>query len=1097
MLLTLGLLMAGLQAIAQQTVRGNVKDSSGEPLIGVTIVASDGKGTVTDLDGNFSLQNVSQNTSLTISYIGYVTQKVKVGGNSFLNIIMKEDNQDLDEVVVVGYQTMRRRDLTGSVASVTNKQVTAMPVANAAQALQGKMAGVNVTSQDGRPDAAISIRVRGGGSITQSNDPLVLIDGVAGNLNDMPADQIESIDVLKDASSTAIYGARGANGVVLVTTKGAKEGRIIVSYNGYLKVNTPMKYMEALAPYDYLAYTWASGASVGGDSYTEPFEKLYGIGRYTSTNPAGIEAYKNIPAYEVQKDVYKSSFSHNHDLTISGGTDRTKVLLSAGYTDEDGMKLQSYLRRASFGAKISQKINKSLDIALDARYIDTSTLGSEGLANGSGSLLSSSYRFRPIATENILGDLEALREGMIENYAKQSQWDRYDPVARINDTYNPQHRQVLRSTFSVNWNIIKGLAYHTDISYNSTWNKNKNWTGAIVNGYINDNTGETTYAGNASISRSDSWAFRWSNTLNYNFDIAKIHHFNILAGHEISNSGGESLSASGTYFPSNFTRDNAFAMINQYDASKGVGNFSSSKSIPNRIISYFGRLNYTLLDRYLFTFTFRADGSSKFAPSHRWGYFPAAAIAWRLSDEPFMSATKSWMDNLKLRLSYGEVGNDGIDSSLWSQLWSATTDRKEQAVQNGQFISSYKMSEALANSDLKWETTITRNFGVDFGFFKSRLTGSVDLYWNTTKDLLMETQIPGITGFTSTYANIGQTSNKGVEITLQGVIVSTKDLNITAGMNISFNKSNVDELADNVTGLYGTTWGGSTTYPKSDYILKEGHPVGLVRGLRADGYYTTSDFNYANGIYTLKEGVADISTDVFPNYHVHNGIVERPAGQLAYPGMAKFKDLNGDGIIDSDDIDIIGDMTPVHTGGFNVNATYKGFDLGLYFNWSYGNEIYNANKMGALYGYKEGGVYENKLAIVKDCYRIYDIQDGQLVALTTPEQLDNANANAKLPLAYSENAYVSDLCIEDGSYLRLNTLTLGYTLPRQLTKRFGISSLRVYGSVYNVFTITGYDGIDPEVSTMSDGSTGYPKPGIDWGTYPRPRSFIFGINVNF
>lgn len=761
------------------------------------------------------------------------------------------------------------------------------------------------------------------------------------------------------------------------------------------------------------------------------------------------------------------------------------------------MKLRSYYRRASFGLKIDQKINKHVSIGLNVRYTDAETMGSEGLTSGSGSIMSSSYRFRPIATQNILGDLEALKEGMIENYAKQSQWDRYDPVKRINDTYNPSYRQALRSTFSVNVNIIKGLNFHSDISYNPTWNKSKDWTGAIVNSYINDNTDEVTYSGNAQISRSDSWTSRWSNTLNYNFELNGKHHFNILAGHEISNTGGESLEASGTYFPSNFTRDNAFAMINQYDSSKGVGIFSSGKDTPNRIISYFGRLNYSLLDRYLLTLTFRADGSSKFAPSHRWGYFPAAALAWRISDEPFMAGTKSWLDNLKLRVSYGEVGNDGIDSSLWSQLWSATTDRKEQAVQNGQFISSYKMSNSLANSDLKWETTVTRDFGVDFGFFKSRLTGTIDLYWNTTKDLLMETQIPGITGFTTTYANIGQTSNKGVEIALQGVIVSTKDLNITAGFNINFNKSNVDELADNVSGMYGSTWAGSTIFPKSDYILKEDHPVGLVRGLRSDGYYTTADFNYANGIYTLKEGIADISTDVFPNYHVHNGIVERPAGQLAYPGMAKFKDLNNDGIIDSNDLDIIGDMTPTHTGGFNVNATYKGFDLGLYFNWSYGNQIYNANKMGSLYGYKEGGVYENKLDIVKDCYRIYDIQDGQLVALTTPEQLDAANVNAKLPLAYSENGYVSDICIEDGSYLRLNTLTLGYTLPKHLVRRFGISNLRFYGSIYNVFTLTGYDGIDPEVSTMSDGSTGYPKLGIDWGAYPRPRSFVFGINVNF
>ena len=568
-----------------------------------------------------------------------------------------------------------------------------------------------------------------------------------------------------------------------------------------------------------------------------------------------------------------------------------------------------------------------------------------------------------------------------------------------------------------------------------------------------------------------------------------------LAGHEVSDSGGDGLKASGTYYPANFTKENAFAMINQYDGTQGVGQFSSSVSIPGRILSFFSRLNYNLLDRYLLTVTFRADGSSKFSPNNRWGYFPAAALGWRMSEESFLKDVE-WLDNLKLRVSYGQVGNDGISSSLWSQTWSATTDVRQQDAVNNTLLPSYSLATELANKDLKWETTITRNIGFDFGFFNNRLTGTIDAYWNTTKDLLMKTTIPGITGFTATYANVGQTSNKGIEIALQGVLVQTKDWNVTAGFNINFNRGNVDELADNVTGLYGTQWASGSTFPSSDYILMEGKPVGLVRGLIADGFYTTSDFTYANGIYTLKEGIPDISSVVFPNYHLHSGMNERPAGQSAYPGMPKFKDRDNNGIINDDDVEVIGDMTPVHTGGFNINTSYKNFDLGLYFNWSYGNEIYNANKLGALYGYKESGVYENKLSLVKDCYKIYDVVGGQLVALTTPEQLDAANVNAKLPLAYSENGYVSTLGIEDGSYLRLNTLTLGYTLPKQFIKKAGISNLRVYGSIYNVFTITGYSGLDAEVNTNTSTSD-YPKWGLDWGTYPRARSFVLGVNISF
>ena len=577
--------------------------------------------------------------------------------------------------------------------------------------------------------------------------------------------------------------------------------------------------------------------------------------------------------------------------------------------------------------------------------------------------------------------------------------------------------------------------------------------------------------------------------------MGKAHRFSILAGHEVSDSGGDGLKASGTYYPANFTKENAFAMINQYDGTQGVGQFSSSVSIPGRILSFFSRLNYNLLDRYLLTVTFRADGSSKFSPNNRWGYFPAAALGWRMSEESFLKDIE-WLDNLKLRVSYGQVGNDGISSSLWSQTWSATTDVRQQDAVNNTLLPSYSLATELANKDLKWETTITRNIGFDFGFFNNRLTGTIDAYWNTTKDLLMKTTIPGITGFTATYANVGQTSNKGIEIALQGVLVQTKDWNVTAGFNINFNRGNVDELADNVTGLYGTQWASGSTFPSSDYILMEGKPVGLVRGLIADGFYTTSDFTYANGIYTLKEGIPDISSVVFPNYHLHSGMNERPAGQSAYPGMPKFKDRDNNGIINDDDVEVIGDMTPVHTGGFNINTSYKHVDCGLYFNWSYGNEIYNANKLGALYGYKESGVYENKLSLVKDCYKIYDVVGGQLVALTTPEQLDAANVNAKLPLAYSENGYVSTLGIEDGSYLRLNTLTLGYTLPKQFIKKAGISNLRVYGSIYNVFTITGYSGLDAEVNTNTSTSD-YPKWGLDWGTYPRARSFVLGVNISF
>lgn len=1093
-------LMIPIGGYAQDvTVTGNVKDITGEPIIGASIrvVGNETIGAITDFNGSFTLSIPSKFTKLEISYIGMQTQTVNIVRGKLINVVLKEDSEQLEEIVVIGYQTVSRRDLTGAVSSVTGKDIVTAPVSNVAQAMQGKLPGVNITSQDGRPDATVSIRIRGGGSISQSNDPLILVDGVTvSSLSDIPADQVESIDVLKDASSTAIYGARGANGVILVTTKGAQEGKISVSYNGYAKFNTPTKYLEALSPYEYLKYVWANAAA-NGDAYRTPFEKLFGLGTNAGSNVGGIESYRSIESDDIQRKVYNSSVSHNHDFTISGGNEKTKVLFSVNYMDEQGMKVNSFSKRANVSFKMDQKLLNNLDISIDTRYTDTQSMSDESTTNGAGSILSSSYRFRPISTEHILGDLNSLREGNIEQYGKQSLWDSYSPYERVMDEEPLSISQKLRGTLSLNWSIIKEFTYHTDFTLSRNWTQNKNWTGAISNNYIDDATNEKLWAGAVDYKKSDSWSLRWTNTVNFNKTFADIHKLNILVGHEITNSGGSQMRIIANHFPANFTKENAFAMINQYDTDAGTSSFSSSISTASRIISFFGRANYTLMDRYLFTLTFRADGSSKFSPQHRWGYFPAAAFAWRMSEEPFLRDA-DWLDNLKLRLSYGEVGNDGIDSDLWAQTWASETDRRWQYAINNQYQNSYDLSSSqMANEDLKWETTITRGIGLDFGFLKNRLHGTIDLYWNTTKDLLMLTTIPGITGYTETYANVGQTSNKGVEISLSGVLFQNKDWNVTAGFNINFNKGNVDKLSSNVTGLYGTSWASSGTFPNQDYILQEGSPVGLVRGLIYEGFYTTADFDYdaATNTYTLKEGIADLSTSVYSNPH---GLGNRADGQIAYPGLPKYKDLNNDGIIDENDVTVIGDMNPVHTGGFNLNVAYKNFDLGMYFNWSYGNEIYNLNKLGSFYGYKESGVYENKLAFMKDAYKIYDIVDGQLVNLVTPEQLDAANANAAYPLAVNENGVTSSFGIEDGSFLRLNTLTLGYTFPKSWMKKIGVNNLRIYGSIYNLFTITGYSGLDPEVNTNTGlNNAQYPTIGLDWGAYPRARSFVVGINLTF
>lgn len=1079
-------------------LRGNVKDSKGQPVEGATIrlLSTDAGATYSDHNGNFSLTVADTARYLTVSYLTMVQQVGPIADGKTIAVVLRKSEEQLDEVVVVGYQTVKRKDLTGSVASVTGKDIAAIPVANVAQALQGKLPGVNVASQDGRPNADVSIRVRGGGSISQSNQPLILVDGViVGSLSDVPSDMVESIDVLKDASSTAIYGARGANGVILVTTKQAKEGKVNVSYSNYARFNRPTGYLKSLDPYEYIKYVWAN-ADANGNAYRTTFEKLYGIGDYKGNNTAGIEAYRNMGSDDIQREVYNGSFTHNHDLVVSGGTEKTKALLSVNYIDDQGMKVNSYAKRANVSLKVEQRVGKNLDLILDTRYTDMRTLGDEGTTNGSGSLLSSAYRFRPIATKHILGDLNALREGNMEQYGKFSSWDVYSPVARISDYEPLTSAQNLRGNAALNWKITPFLTYRSDLNLSRPWNESKIWAGAIYNNYLDDVTGEKQFAGSADYRKGDSWNSRWVNTLSYNANFDDKHDLSVLLGHEVSNSGGNSMRIMASHFPSNFSKDNAFAMINQFDTEKGTSSFSSEINAPGRMLSFFGRANYSFLGRYLLTGTFRADGSSRFAPTNRWGYFPAAAVAWRLSDESFMQSI-SWIDDLKMRFSYGAVGNDGISSDLWRQNWASETDRRSQYIINNVYQSSYGLaSDQMSNPDLKWETTVTRNLGLDFTLFDGRLSGTVDLYKNTTKDLLMLTTIPGITGFTSTFANVGQTSNKGIEIALAGTLVEKDDWSIRLGGNISFNKGNVDRLAENVTGLYGTSWASTSTYPVNDYILEEGRPVGLVRGLTYDGFYTTDDFNYANGVYTLREGVADVGTFIGAVHGI--GTNERPADQVAYPGVIKYKDLNNDGRIDDNDLSVIGDMNPTHTGGFNLSANFKGMDLAAYFNWSYGNQIYNVNKLASLYGYKESGVYENKLAILNGAYKLYDVVDGALIRYTEPDALNALNADATLPLAYNENGVTSSLGIEDGSYLRLNTLTLGYSLPERWIDNAKLSRLRLYASVFNVFTITGYSGLDPEVSANTAANhASYPTTGLDWGAYPRARTFVFGLNLGF
>lgn len=1040
-------------AFAQgKQISGIIKDSAGEPMIGVNVlVKGTTNGTITDFDGKFVIQDVKDSDVLTVTYVGYVSQSIAVGNKSSFNIILKEDTEALDEVVVIGYGTVKKRDLTGSVSSVNNETLTANPVSDVSQALQGKLAGVSVVSQDGRPGAEVSIRVRGGGSITQSNDPLFIVDGFpVSSISDVPADQIESIDVLKDASSTAIYGARGANGVILVTTKGAKTDRLSVTYNGYIQTKSAAKTLEPLGAQDYVKYQWAYADALertGGAVSADGVAQYFGLGSAYGNHYAD---YANVGVHDWTDDLLRNAIAHTHNLSISGGSEKTKFVLNVNYLNDEGIKINSGYNRFNTSLKLNQELLKNLKLDVDIRYSEDQTTGKESSTNGKGSLLSGAYRWRPI--DNPLGDANAF--GGFGLGADNIDMGYGTPVDWTNDMQNIARKQRLRGIAALSWDIIDGLTLRAEVGGGRNWGETKYYENGLTQGHKV-----------AKLTRSEGYNLRNVNTLNYQVQgLGDDHDLSFLLGQETIVSKSNSTEIEGHGYPDGFDFDQTFGMIDQTDKTLAKDKFSNTIGTPDKTVSFFARANYSLLDRYLLTVTFRADGSSKFAPNHRWGYFPAGALAWRISDEAFMEGTRNWLDNLKLRLSYGMAGADNIDSSLWRETWESTT-----VTFNGQNYSGYKPNGMLSNPDLKWETTISRNIGLDFGFFSNRLSGTIDAYWNTTKDLLMCIPIDETTGYSYQYQNIGQTSNKGIEIALNYDIVRTKDFTFGISATYNYNHNNIDELADNIIAQYGSQWASSATTPTYDYEFREGKPVGLIRGYICDGFYTTADFNYdpATQMYTLKPGVADLGNQV-GNYPSHYNL---PEGQKAFPGAIKLRDLDGNGVADTDDVTDLGEIAHPHTGGVNLNMTWKNIDFSAGFAWAAGGHVYNVNSLINMYGNKDTGAGANKLAFVKDCYQIYDIQNGELVPVVDPDALDALNAGAKYGVPYMENGTVLSTFVENASFLRLNTLTIGYTFPKAWTQKIGMQRARIYATAGNLFTITGYSGIDPEVNADPNKST--------------------------
>lgn len=1054
---------------AQTVIKGNVTDNTGEPIIGASVIedGSASNGGVTDLDGNFTITLKGNSKKLKVSYVGMKPQVVNVSGKSVVNIKLEDDATTLNDVVVIGYGSVKKKDLTGSVATVNNKALEAVPVANATEALQGKMAGVQITATEGSPDAEMKIRVRGGGSITGDNTPLYIVDGFpVESISDIPASEIEDITVLKDASSTAIYGSRGANGVILVTTKSGKEGKVNVSYNAYYSWKKMAKTLNTLSGSDYVK--WQREYALLRDN-EDKYTNLFG-------NWEDRDLYENAAENDWQDQVFgRVGNTFNHNLSITGGSEKTKFNFGYAHVNDKAIMLGSSYRRDNLSLKLNHKVNKKVSVDFSMRYSNT-------LVNGAGANESK--------TEVSTAD-SRMKNVMIYpmfNFADLS--DGYDPdlqltnpITSVYDTDRKQSRQNFNMNGSFTWEIIKDLKFKSEFGLDWYYNTDKKYYGtSTYNARTNSVDSKGTHP-MAYFIDTQRKTVRNTNTLNYDFKNIiknKDHSLNILLGEETINKKSNVNEDRLNLFPTTFTAAQAWAM-----SSQGTPYFVNKyNNADDNLLSFFGRANYNFMDKYLLSATFRADGSSKFSEGNRWGYFPSAAVAWRISSEPFMKKTTNWLDDLKLRFSYGTAGNNNIPADQTSPIWSSSNSTWLNQFNSfwTSGLASGQSGTFASNPDLTWETTITRNVGLDFTLFKSKLTGSIETYWNTTKDLLIAFPVSG-SGYDYQYRNLGETENKGLEISLTWNAINKKDYALSISGNIGFNKNKVKTLGSLDQYKASSNW--ASTQIQDDYIVKPGRAVGEIYGYKVAGRYEVSDFEGYDEVkkkWILKEGVSDDSKVIGASYL-------RP-GALKLQNMNEGEGENQDYRVDDNDRVKIGDTNPVATGGFNISGRLYGFDLNANFTYSIGNDVYNANKIE--YTSASQYYYRNMLDIMADGKRWTNLNaDGTLC--NDPEQLAAMNANTTMWSPYT-NYVLTDWAIEDGSFLRLATITLGYTLPQTLTKRVGINSLRFYATAYNVFCITGYSGFDPEVSSRNKTAL---TPGVDYSAYPKSRQFVIGFNLNF
>lgn len=1041
-------------AMAQVLVRGTVVDQTGESVIGASIqVKGTTQGTITDIDGKFSLGVPNKKSIIVISFIGYATKELQVDTSKPMSIVLEEDTKVLDEVVVVGYQEVRKKDLTGSVAKADMNELLNTPVGSFDQTLGGRIAGVNVSSSEGTPGGTMNIVIRGNNSLTQDNSPLYVIDGfpvedaaIASTIN--PSD-IESLDILKDASATAIYGARGANGVVIITTKKGKVGKAQITYDGSVTMHHVTRTIPMMDAYEFVklqAETYPASIANSTGGYLMEYQ-----GKQWT-----LDDYRDIFQYDWQDEILRTALQHNHNIRLTGGTEGVRYNASVSYYNQDGILLNSGYERFQARANTVIKRDK-LDINLTTNYsrsIQTGSTPSETSYSGMNNLFYSVWGYRPVTYPN--KSMESLLNDVMDEAIDSSNDYRFNPIRSLKEEYRKYYINNLQLNGYVSYEFIKGLKLKVSGGYTYDARKNDQF-----------NNSNTRYGGptstdkvNAQIIRNERLTWLNENTLTYQTNIKKKHFFNSLVGITFQNSDYEYYSLKSTHIP-----NESLGMAGMAD-----GTLSSSSSLKSSwsMMSYLARLNYNYKSKYYATASFRADGSSKFSKKHRYGYFPSGSLAWNFMEEEFMAPIKKVVGAGKLRVSWGLTGNNRIGEYDYYALLQMLKEKQGDYISNGSIPSGVypfdndmnsvgMVPVSLPNEDLKWETTEQWNVGFDLSFFNERLNFTADVYRKTTRDLLLEASLPLVSGYYSATKNIGKVRNDGLELSLSTVNVQTKDFTWTSDFNIAFNKNEVLELAENQLSLTTAARFDQNYNSQPSYIAKVGLPMGMMYGYIYEGTYKYDDFVKSGNSYTLKDNVPYFSSEA-----------------NTQPGMPKYKDVNGDGIIDTNDRTIIGRGLPIHTGGFTNSFTYKGFDLSVFFQWSYGNDIMNANR---LFFENAGGKKDlNQFASYANRW--------------TPE-----NPESDIPAATksASNNVISSRIIEDGSYLRLKTVTLGYTFPKALIAKAKLSNARVYVAAQNLWTWTSYSGYDPEVSVRNSALT----PGLDFSSYPRAFTLSFGVNLGF